>query len=292
MGSRFSLAECSAELFFIHHHARRVEGRVIGTTKPIARLLPADVLDVRTREAFTAQPTERAANIPVAELRQRPYELPPTGASVVIANTGREATKAAALLIEMGRNPELVAARGAEPYDDRYRLWSATSLLENAESVPPGRALCLACGVGREAVTLAAAGWRVVAVDILSDAIERGRKFERAYAPAGSSPIRWLVADLRQPLPDDLGEFALITQFFYADSNTADRISQHLTPSGVALIESFSERHWRALGRSKPNSILRPQDWDPTCGVAHVEGWHDGRHTMRLIVCKNLTIAD
>lgn len=251
-----------------------------------SRLLRAEALDVRNGEAFKARPTERAAGIPLDELRHRPYELPPANVTVTIADTGPEATEAASVLTQMGRNPQLVPARSVEATGDRYRLWRVTSLLEVAQTASPCRALCLACGVGREAVVLAAAGWKVVAIDVLPDAIDRGRRLEKAYLPAGAPSIQWLVADLRKPLPDDFGDFELITQFFFSDSATAERVTQRLLPGGVALIESFSEHHWRALGRSKPDRILRAQEWNPAFDVSQAEGLHEGRHTTRLIVRK------
>jgi SAM-dependent methyltransferase len=244
-------------------------------------------LDVRTREAFSELPTEFAANIPVSELRERPFELPPAGSTVAIADTGPEAAEGAGLLSRMGRLPEVVPGRKVQPHDLKFRLWKATSLLDMAEHMRTGRALCLACGVGREAVILAAAGWHVLAVDLLPDALDRGRHLEEKYVPAGVRPIDWLVADLRQPLPDGLEQFALMTQFFYADSGTEARILRHLSPGGMALLESFSELHWHSLGRSKPESILRSHTWDRGFELSHDEDWHEGRHTTRQIVRKS-----
>jgi len=250
------------------------------------RLLPAEALDVRVHESFKARPTERAANIPLDELRRRPYELPPANVAVGISDTGLEANEAALVLNRMGRKGQLVLARSVEPHADIYRLWRATSLLDVAETAPPGRALCLACGAGREAVVLAAAGWQVVAVDVLPDAIERGRQLEKAYLPVGAPAIQWLVADLRQPLPEELGDFELVTQFFFSDTDTVARISRHMGAGGLALLESFSERHWRLLGRSRPERILRPQDWAASYDVSATEGLHDERQTTRIVVRK------
>ncbi|MHB8637654.1 MAG: methyltransferase domain-containing protein [Fimbriimonadaceae bacterium] len=246
--------------------------------------MPTDLLDVRAVEAFGVAPTSNAANIPLEELRDRPYELPPPGCRIRVAETGEEARAAVKLLAEMGRCGDIASAQPGKPFGDRYRLWAASPLLDVAGAAPAGRALCLACGVGREAVMLAAAGWCVTAVDVLPDAIERGRHLERTYVPAGSAPIQWLVADLRQPLPPNLGEFDLVTQFFFADPATAKRTARHLASSGSALLEAFSEGHWINLGRSRPDRILRPDEWASPYQVLYCEGWHDGRHSLRMVV--------
>src|SRR5271165_5995307 len=93
-------------------------------------LLPAKLLDVRSREEFARSPTEGAANIPLAELRGRPFELPPKAASVTVADTGIEATGALDVVKQMGRKACLVRVRTIAPHPDRYRLWRATSMLD------------------------------------------------------------------------------------------------------------------------------------------------------------------
>jgi 2-polyprenyl-3-methyl-5-hydroxy-6-metoxy-1,4-benzoquinol methylase len=58
----------------------------------------------------------------------------------------------------------------ADAWDQRYaaaeRVWSVEPnvwLAQVARDLPPGRALDLACGEGRNAVWLAERGWRVTA---------------------------------------------------------------------------------------------------------------------------------
>jgi 2-polyprenyl-3-methyl-5-hydroxy-6-metoxy-1,4-benzoquinol methylase len=70
-----------------------------------------------------------------------------------------------------------------EDWDRRYAetesLWSATPnrfLVSEALELPPGSALDLACGEGRNALWLAALGWRVTAVDFSEVAIAKGRR--------------------------------------------------------------------------------------------------------------------
>ncbi len=58
--------------------------------------------------------------------------------------------------------------------------------------LPPGRALDLACGEGRNAVWLASLGWSVTAVDWADAAITKGR----ALATRLDVEVDWVAADL------------------------------------------------------------------------------------------------
>ncbi|MBI1764620.1 MAG: methyltransferase domain-containing protein [Acidobacteria bacterium] len=85
-------------------------------------------------------------------------------------------------------------------WDERYRRSEHGNadphpLVERAASLlPPGRALDVACGVGRHALWLAERGWQVTAVDASRVAIEllQARAAERGLA------IDAYVADLEQ----------------------------------------------------------------------------------------------
>jgi SAM-dependent methyltransferase len=74
---------------------------------------------------------------------------------------------------------------GAEP--NRF-------LVAEAAGLPPGRALDLACGSGRNAVWLARQGWSVVAADFSEVAIEQAR----ALAAERGVDVAWVEADLRE----------------------------------------------------------------------------------------------
>lgn len=74
---------------------------------------------------------------------------------------------------------------GAEP--NRF-------LVAEAAELPPGRALDLACGSGRNAVWLAQQGWSVVAADFSDVAIEQAR----ALAAERGVDVAWVEADLRE----------------------------------------------------------------------------------------------
>jgi len=81
----------------------------------------------------------------------------------------------------------------AAAWDERYAaqplVWSAgpNQFVATLRDLPPGRALDLACGEGRNAIWLASLGWQVTAVDFSVVAIEKGR--------AISPDVDWVVAD-------------------------------------------------------------------------------------------------
>lgn len=68
--------------------------------------------------------------------------------------------------------------------------------------LPPGRALDLACGEGRNAIWLAGLGWRATGVDFSAVAIERARRLaaEAGVAERASFEVGDVVAG---PLPGD-----------------------------------------------------------------------------------------
>ncbi|MGE0026092.1 MAG: class I SAM-dependent methyltransferase [Thermoleophilia bacterium] len=92
-----------------------------------------------------------------------------------------------------------------DDWDRRYAeprlVWSAEPnrfLAEELAGLPPGRALDLACGEGRNAIWLARQGWDVTGVDFSGVAIE---KAGRMAAEAGVS-ARFVRADLAGHVPE------------------------------------------------------------------------------------------
>ncbi len=97
-------------------------------------------------------------------------------------------------------------------WDERYAatelVWSAgpNQFVEQAlADLPPGRALDLACGEGRNARWLAQQGWQVTALDFSPVAIEKGRRLAEELADDLADRIDWQVGDvLNTALPADL----------------------------------------------------------------------------------------
>src|SRR5689334_16829300 len=146
-------------------------------------------------------------------------------------------------------------------WDDRYAGCSnldftpAALLVEVAELLPPGRALDLACGAGRNSLYLASLGWQVTAVDSSPVAIRILRDRARGL------DVDARVADL------ETGEFRiepagydLICDFYYLQRDLFPRIREGVRPGGtfagaIHLFDSSSDAPPR-----NPAFLLRPQE--------------------------------
>ncbi|CUR55163.1 Methyltransferase type 12 [metagenome] len=84
----------------------------------------------------------------------------------------------------------------ANAWDARYAeadlVWSVEPnqfVAAECADLPPGRALDLAAGEGRNAIWLAHRGWEVTAVDFAQAGLEKGRRL------AGDASIEWVCGD-------------------------------------------------------------------------------------------------
>jgi SAM-dependent methyltransferase len=90
-------------------------------------------------------------------------------------------------------------------WDRRYAagafVWTVRPnrlLVQETQAFPPGRALDLACGEGRNAVWLAEQGWRVTGVDFSQVGLEKARRLAAARGVEGD----WVAADLLEYRPE------------------------------------------------------------------------------------------
>lgn len=128
----------------------------------------------------------------------------------------------------------------AEAWDERYAaselVWSAEPnrfVAEELADLPPGRAVDLAAGEGRNAIWLARRGWRVTAVDFSPVALDKGARL------AGDTEVEWVVADAtewRPEVPVDLVVIAYL-QLPAAPRRAANRHAvESLRPGGTFLL--------------------------------------------------------
>ncbi len=128
-------------------------------------------------------------------------------------------------------------------WDARYAatesLWSFEPnrfLVRETEGLVPGRVLDLACGEGRNALWLAARGWRVTAVDFSGVALERGRE----RAERDGLTVEWVEADVLRWAPPERG-FDLVA-ILYLHLREAQlrpvlrRAADAVAPAGTLLV--------------------------------------------------------
>ena len=149
-----------------------------------------------------------------------------------------------------------------EKWDQRYRKGAyaerthpSALLTEKIKSIPLGRALDLACGAGRNALFLAGLGYQVDAIDISTEALNRGE--ERAQELGVK--VNWLQHDLDEPLRLE-GGYQLILLIHYVDMNLLQRLGSLLAPGGILLCEEHLESSEDVVGPSNSAFRVRPGD--------------------------------
>jgi 2-polyprenyl-3-methyl-5-hydroxy-6-metoxy-1,4-benzoquinol methylase len=96
------------------------------------------------------------------------------------------------------------------------------------DGLPPGRALDLGAGEGRNAIWLASRGWRVTAVDFSAVGIERGRRL----AAEGGVEVDWVVADVTRWRPESAAFDAVIIAYLQL---VADQLNPVLRAAATAV---------------------------------------------------------
>jgi SAM-dependent methyltransferase len=128
-----------------------------------------------------------------------------------------------------------------DKWDERYRAGAyaerahPTALLADwLDRLPRGRALDVACGAGRNALFLAAAGYAVDAVDISSAGLDRGR----STAVERGVDVAWHCADLEDN-PDalPLGPYDLVVWVRYVNAALWPALVSRVALGGYVLVE-------------------------------------------------------
>jgi len=105
-------------------------------------------------------------------------------------------------------------------------------LAEWIDRIPPGRALDVACGAGRNALFLAGHGFKVDAIDISAEALARARK----QAQEENLHINWIEYDLDEPLTLE-AQYDLILIIRYVNLPLIRRLKRNLAPGGFLVCE-------------------------------------------------------
>ena len=91
-----------------------------------------------------------------------------------------------------------------DQWDERYAgdelVWKSAPnqfLVSEVGSLPPGRAVDLACGEGRNAVWLAERGWKVTGVDLSPIGLAKAERLARSR----NVDVRWVESAVQQWTP-------------------------------------------------------------------------------------------
>jgi len=135
-------------------------------------------------------------------------------------------------------------------------------LVETVEKLPPGKALDLACGSGRNALWLAERGWNVTAVDGSAVAIEilRSRASERGVT------VNARVADLeKSDYQIEPSRWDLIAICYYLQRDLFEPVKQGVAPGGIliSIVHITEPGEEPTAHRLKPDELNRYfQDWE------------------------------
>ena len=133
-----------------------------------------------------------------------------------------------------------------QEWDERYSgagfEWSVNPnqfVAAELTGLPPGRALDLAAGEGRNSVWLAERGWSVTAVDFSRVGLEKGRKLAAARGvPEGR--VEWVVADLSEYTPARQAYDLVVIAYLQVDADLLARVlagaAAALVPGGTLLV--------------------------------------------------------
>ena len=212
------------------------------------------LIDLRSEAEFLRGHVSGAVNLPWEQLPGRAHELPPKDAALRVAHSDpQRAHDAAEWLRRRGHHVEIVPLdllQLTETGHGQVRLWQPNLFLVEALeriSAPTrqGRALDVACGSGRDAVYLALAGWNVLAIDILPDALDRARDLARRNGVKIATE-QW---DLETGATLPPGKFDLVVVFRYLHRPLFGAMREAVAAGGYIVYETF---HGKTLETGRP----------------------------------------
>ena len=128
--------------------------------------------------------------------------------------------------------------------EDSYNKGNPVRLLEDwLPRIPPGKALDVACGAGRNALAMARAGFRVDAIDISAEGLRQARD---AAAESGLE-IEWIEHDLDEPYPFDR-DYDLVAVLWYVDLPLITRLCDCLATGGHLVCEEHLQTDADVIG--------------------------------------------
>jgi len=256
----------------------------------------AHVLDVRTAEEFAQLGHVPSARLlPIHLVAAAPAIVPEDGRPIVVCcEHGIRSRQAAAFLVRAGV-PGVVnmaggmsAWEGPREYGEGRIDGPCSWLLANADLLPRiGRALDVACGRGRHALLLAAAGIGVHALD--RDAGRIGSL--AAIADRLKLPVVAEVVDVEDGTAD-LGREAydLVLVVHYLHRPLFPALVRALAPGGLLIYETFTTAQAQRGKPSNPAFLLEPGELPRLVAALQVlrqrEGEFEGRMVAGIVARK------
>lgn len=154
----------------------------------------------------------------------------------------------------------------AHNWDQRYResalLWTAGPnqwVEQHIADLPPGRALDLASGEGRNALWLAERGWQVTAVDFSAVGMDKARELAE-HREDTAARVRWVVADVLSYTPDTSYDLVLVV-YLHLPADQRRSALQHaasaVAPGGrLLVIGHHSDNLTHGVGGPQDAAVL------------------------------------
>lgn len=138
-------------------------------------------------------------------------------------------------------------------WEERYgsgvgagKLAPSPSLVTEISAHQPGSALDAGCGVGGDALWLAARGWQVTALDVSRTALDQARRTAQAAGPDFVQRIDWIQADLTEWEPGQRA-FDLVTSHYVHVPGPPEvlfrRLASWVAPGGSLLVVGHAGGH-------------------------------------------------
>jgi SAM-dependent methyltransferase len=154
-------------------------------------------------------------------------------------------------------------------YADSELVWSATPNIwveQLTQDLPPGKALDIAAGEGRNALWLAARGWHVTAVDFSAVALQRAASLAEKQLGRDAGALVTLEADVETWVPPARSYDLVLVVYLHLPKQQRSTImgaaAEAVAPGGTLLIvghdlENLTSGHG---GPQDPHVLYRPSD--------------------------------
>ncbi|MBU1949144.1 MAG: methyltransferase domain-containing protein, partial [Candidatus Eisenbacteria bacterium] len=225
------------------------------------------LLDLRDHAAYEKGHVPGSCHIPAGELPIRRHEIPPKWRPLLLTtDTPDEGSFAVSFFkgtqhrfIRWISEPTSAWPQEMEAGPSRVPSWEIRPCLHHPSLHHPSRAgntstaaaLDLACGSGRNAVWLALLGWKVLAVDILPEALEMTRNLAARWGAGVTTQAMNLAKE--DPLAPDRFDLIVVTRFL--ERALFPRMTASLKQGGLLIYDTFTEAQ---AGKGRPHN---PRHW-------------------------------